>query len=153
MSGSRNSSSDDYELISVRALRKIREEIQNLKESLKGEDSASKILVEHMNIDLHLQKKLEKMMMHQEDLRKKVGKIVDYFEKAIEEEEDERKTENALLLQRVEELTENNKVLHDKIDSIISNNNDIVTKIEGLKGKTGYKPGSYMFKYRRTKNV
>ncbi len=153
MSKHNSNNTDDYELMPVKPIHDLKREFQSLRDFLKKENSASKILVKHMNLDIHLQKKLDKMMEHQEKLRKRLDKITNYFEQAIDEEEEERKTESQLLLARIEELSEQNKNLHNKIDLLMNHKQDIITKIQDIKTSIPKMPGSYLLKYRRTKNM
>ncbi len=153
MSEKANSNLDDYELMPLKPLKDLRKEIQSLRDSLKKDDSASKILVKHMNLDIHLQKKLDKMMEHQDKLRTRLDKITNYFEQAIEEEEEERKTETQLLLAKIDEISEQNKALHQKLNLVIDHKQDIISSISTLKTEIPKFNGSYLLKYRKTKNL
>ena len=98
MSGDKNQHSlNDYELIPIKPLYELKKEVQRLRDELKKEDSSSKILVKHMNLDIMIQKKIEKMIMRQEELKERLNKIVGFFEKVVEEEESERETERDII--------------------------------------------------------
>ena len=154
MSTDNHSDLNDYELIPIKALHDLKKEIQSLRSSLNHEDASSKILVKHMDLDIHLQKKLDKLISHQEELKKRLDKITNYFETAIEEEEEERKTETQLLIAKIAELSEQNKRLHNKIELVVNHKEDIISRIQDLKENfPKITPGSYMLRYKRTKNI
>ena len=154
MSTDSQSDINDYELVPIKALHDLKKEIQSLKGALNKEDSSSKILVKHMELDIHLQTKIDKLISHQEGLKKRLDKITTYFETAIEDEEEERKTETQLLIAKIEELSEQNKRLHNKIELVVNHKEDIITQIQTLKENfPKLTPGSYMLRYKRTKSI
>lgn len=149
-----SSSTNDYELIPIKPLYDLKNEIRLIRDELKKESTSSKILVKHMDIDLHLQRKLEKMMMEQEELKKRLGKIINFFEKAIEEETEERQTEVQILLSKIEEISEQNNQIHQKVDSLLDQKQDIFSKISEIKKDIPkQRNGSYLLRYRKTKEV
>lgn len=97
----------EYELMPVKPLKELKNELQKLKNELKKDDGSAKILVKVLNSNIEIQKKITAMLNEHRRVTDSLRSVVKFFESIETTEEIEEKE----LRTGIKELVEQNKNL------------------------------------------
>ncbi len=112
------SSSQQYELIPIKVLHDLKAEISQLRKEVTNQNPFQKILVNHMNLDVQLQRKLSETLDKMHVINQRLDRLSALYETSSKD--DLITSQNLRHEERHQELLDKFNSLHSKVDNFVN---------------------------------